>query len=163
MSRKFRSSLAAALLVTLVGTLPACGPRYVTGTKVEYSEEREQVAEVVERYRLALERRDVEALRQLASKNYYENASTTDDPNDDYDVNGLEKVFGELKGNVKTVKYAIDITDIQVIDDAASVDFEFKAQFLYNVAEQERWGTSSDKNRLVLRREDGHWRIVSGM
>lgn len=152
----------ALVCLSLVGAV-ACGPRYVTGTKVEYSDEREAVAQVVERYRTELEQRDADAVRSLVSKSYYENGSTTDDPNDDYDVNGLEKVLGELKGNVKTFRYAIDITDIAVNEEFASVDYDYKAEFLYTAGEQDRWGTTTDKNRMTLRLEDGRWRISSGL
>lgn len=162
MSMRLARPFALLSLLSLTA-LGACGPRYVTGTKVEYSDEREEVAQIVERYRRAVEQRDEAALRALASKNYYENGSTTDDPNDDYDVLGLEKVLGELKGTVKAVKYAVEIGAIEVVEDGASVDFDYKTQFLYTVGEQDRWATSSDKNRLVLRREDGAWKIVSGM
>lgn len=159
--RSFAACLSLALTVSL--SAAACGPRYVTGTKVEYSDEREAVAAVVERYRVAMEQRDANALRSLVSKTYYENGSTTDDPNDDYDVAGLEKVLGELKGNVKTVRYSMDITDIVVSEEYASVDVDYKAEFLYTLGEQDRWGTTTDKNRMTLRLEDGHWRISSGL
>jgi hypothetical protein len=159
--RRLTPFLAVPLMFGLVGT--ACGPRYVTGTQVEYSDEREAVAAVVERYRVALEQRDADTLRKLTSRSYYENGSTTDDPNDDYDAAGLEKVLGELKATVKTVRYAIEITGIEVADAVASVDYEYKAEFMYTAGEQDRWGTMNDKNRMTLRLEDGHWRISSGM
>ncbi len=157
--RLAQSLFACSLLLSAA----ACGPRYVTGTKVEYSDEKEAVAAVVERYRVALEQRDPNAVRALISKSYYENGSTTDDPNDDYDAAGLEKVLGELKGSVKTVRYSIEITDIVVSEEYASCDFDYKAEYLYTLGEQDRWGTSTDKNRMAFRLEDGHWRISSGL
>jgi len=159
--RRLTPLFTVTLLLGLAGT--ACGPRYVTGTQVEYSDEREAVAAVVERYRVALEQRDADTIRKLTSKSYYENGSTTDDPNDDYDASGLEKVLGALKANVKTVRYAIEMTSIEVAETLASVDYEYNAEFMYTVGEQDRWGTTNDKNRLTLRLEDGHWRISSGM
>jgi hypothetical protein len=102
-------------------------------------------------------------VRALVSKSYYENGSTTDDPNDDYDAAGLEKVLGELKGSVKTVRYSIEITDIVISEEYASCDFDYKAEYLYTLGEQDRWGTSTDKNRMSFRLEDGHWRISSGL
>jgi hypothetical protein len=159
--RRLTPLFAVPLLFSLAGG--ACGPRYVTGTQVEYSDEREAIAAVVERYRVAMEQRDADTIRKLASKSYYENGSTTDDPNDDYDAAGLEKVLGELKANVRTVRYAIEITAIEVADNLASVDYDYKAEFMYTAGEQDRWGTTNDKNRMTLRLEDGHWRISSGM
>ena len=72
-------------------------------------------------------------------------------------------MLSELKENVKAVKYEIDITDIQVTRDTARVDLEDRGQYLFVVAGQERWQTSADKNRLNLRKENGQWRILSGM
>jgi hypothetical protein len=83
-----RNILMSALLLAALGT--ACGPRYLPGTKVEATEEREEVAAVVEQYRRAVEQRDNDAVRKLVSATYYENASTTEDPSDDYDAEGLD-------------------------------------------------------------------------
>ena len=149
--------LTATLLVS------ACSPRYVKGTQVKYSAEKQKVADTVEHYRKAVIQRDTRALRELTSDNYYENGSTTVDASDDYDRNGFETVLTELKEDVKAVKYDIDITEITVQKNIADVDFEFRGQYLFVVAGQERWKTHADKNRLRLRKENGEWRILSGM
>lgn len=159
-------TLALGLTVSLLGAA-GCGPRYVTGTKVEYTSEKQRLADIVERYRLAMEQRDVEALRALASRDYYENASTTTEPGDDYGIEGLERVFVDLKNNVKDVKYTVDIKDIRIMgegqNEAAHVDYEYTGQYLFTIGERDRWETVTDKNRLIFRKEDGNWRIISGM
>lgn len=149
--------LGGALLTT------GCGPKYVSNTRIEYSDQKQALADIVERYRLAIEQRDVEALRALASRDYYENASTTTDPGDDYGYDGLERVFADLKNNVKEVRYEIDIKAIAVLGEAATVDYEYTGQYLFTIGERDRWETVTDKNRLTLRQEDGMWRIVNGM
>ena len=154
-----RLTLLSGMLLTVFG----CSPKYIKGTEVVYTAEKQSVADAVERYRIAVVNRDTDALRALASSSYYENASTTVDPSDDYDRQGFEKVLSELKENVKAVKYEIDITDIQVTKNTARVDLEYRGQYLFVVAGQERWQTSADKNRLNLRKENGQWRILSGM
>ncbi|MGB0647378.1 MAG: hypothetical protein ACPGQS_09410 [Bradymonadia bacterium] len=159
--------LRPLIRLTLIGGLYlavfGCSPKYIKGTEVAYTAEKQSVADAVERYRIAVVNRDTDGLRALASSSYYENASTTVDPSDDYDRQGFEKVLSELKENVKAVKYEIDITDIQVTKDTARVDLEYRGQYLFVVAGQERWQTSADKNRLNLRKENGQWRILSGM
>ncbi len=159
------STLTCALLLAAGLTTAGCGPRYVKGTEVEYTAERQHLADLVERYRLAMEQRDVDALRELASDDYYENASTTTDPEDDYGHAGLERVFTDLINNVKDVKYEVEITDIQVMGEgkSAHVDLEYTGKYLYTIGEQDRWQTVSDKNRLSFRKEKDQWRIVSGM
>ena len=168
LSSKLSSSLPAhitslACALTLSALLSACTPTYVRDTKIPYSPERQEVADLIERYRVALEKRDADTLKQMTSDGYYENASTTDDPSDDYDVKGLDEVLGKMKRQVKAVKYAIKITKIDILDDAASVDVEYTGQFLFTFDERDRWKTHADKNRLTLRREDGAWKIVSGL
>ncbi|MEE2787175.1 MAG: nuclear transport factor 2 family protein [Myxococcota bacterium] len=158
-----RYGVIAFILLGLCTVLPGCGHQYVKGTKIDYSEEKQELADLVERYRRAVEQRDVETLRAMTSLNYYENGSTTTNPNDDYDYNGLEKVFSELKNTVRTVKYNIKITDIRILGDTARVDFEYRSQYLFGAGEQDRWETAADKNRLQFRKEQDGWRILSGM
>jgi hypothetical protein len=160
---RLRSINQFLLLGMLCSINFGCSPKYIKGTEVVYTAEKQSIAEVIERYRQAVVERNTDALRALASTSYYENASTTIDPSDDYDRNGFEKVLSELKENVKAVKYEIDITDIEVAKDTARVDLEYRGQYLFIVAGQERWQTSADKNRLSLRKESGEWRILSGM
>jgi hypothetical protein len=140
-----------------------CGSRYISGTKISYSAERAELAQVVERYRQAVEQRDADVLRKIASLNYYENASTTTNATDDYDYNGLEKVFADLKNTVRTVKYKIDLKEITIMGQNARVDYEYKSQYLLATGEQDQWATKADKNRLTFRLEDGEWRITGGM
>ena len=158
-----RTFIQLSLIGLLSLTVSGCSPKYIKGTEVVYTAEKQSVADAVERYRIAVVNRDTDSLRALASSSYYENASTTVDPSDDYDRQGFEKVLSELKENVKAVKYEIDITDIQVTRDTARVDLEYRGQYHFVVAGQERWQTSADKNRLNLRKENGQWRILSGM
>jgi len=157
-----RLLLPATLLFTCT-MLTACGPRYVTGTEIEYSDSKQEIADVVERYRIAMEQQDVAGLRSIASRDYYENGSTTTNPDDDYGYDGLERVFADLENTVKAVKYKIDVTDIAIMGGAATVDFDYEAQFLYTIGERDQWGTKSDKNRLTLRKEKGVWRVLSGL
>ncbi len=133
------------------------------GTEVAYSDEKQGVADIIESYRVAVEKRDVDTLRALTSLDYYENGSTTNSPDDDYDYNGLEKVFAELKNTVRAVKYEIKIKAIEVIENEARVDYSYRGQYLFAAGEEDRWATVSDDNRLTLRKESGSWRILAGM
>ena len=151
------------MLVLVAAGLAACGPGYIRGTQVLATEENQQLADLVERYRIALIQRDTDALRMMVSTRYYENASTTSDPTDDYDVNGLDKVLDKLKNQVKAVKCDIEISDIQVLGDHAHIDYDYTTQYLYTTGEQDRWDTASDTNRLTFLLESGKWRILSGL
>ncbi len=88
-------------LVAVLST--ACSPKYIKGTEVPYSADKQAVSDTVERYRQAVIQRDTRALRALASDSYYENSSTTNNAADVYDRKGFENVLSELKKNVKAV------------------------------------------------------------
>jgi hypothetical protein len=156
-----RSGLIALLALSALAT--GCGPRYVRGTSIEYTEEKQKLADVVERYRQAVEQRDGDAVRALVSRKYYENGSTTTTPTDDYDYRGLNKVLADLDNMVQAVRYKVTLQEIEVYETTATVDFEYEGQYMYTVANQDRWATASDRNRLTFRLEEGDWRIVSGL
>lgn len=155
--------LLTASLACVTLTLSACNPAYVTNTKIPFSPEKQEIADLIERYRVALEQRDADTLRNMTSDGYYENASTTDDPSDDYDARGLSEVLTKLKRQVKAVKYSIKISQIEVLEGTAAVDVEYTGQYSFTYDERDRWATYADKNRITLRREEGAWKIVSGL
>ena len=163
----FKSIFAQVTLLILVLSpliQSGCAPAYVRGTQIDYTPDRQAIAEVIEKYKQALENRDVNALKNIASEQYYENGSTTNNPSDDYDYSGLYSVLEKLGNQVKVVKYDITIKDINIMQDNAAVDFEFKGQFLFTVNEQDRWSTYADKNRITLKRDrQRQWKIVTGM
>ncbi len=156
-------TLKLAFSIALVVLTAGCGSRYIPGTKIKFTEERQELFRMVEVYQTALEQRDEKTLRKMTSLRYYENASTTTDATDDYDYNGLEKVFAELKNSVRAVKLKLQVKEITVMGDRARVDVEYEAQYLIALGEQDRWETKSDKNRLAFIREEGEWRIISGL
>jgi hypothetical protein len=155
------------LRVTLLGALTltaACTPKFIKGTTIDYSPDKQEVSAFIERYRQALESLDFDTIKDMASQNYYENGSTTDDPSDDYDFNGLMKILMGMKRTVKAVKYSITIKNIEVAKTGAAVDYEYSGQFLFSSNNQDRWSTKSDKNRITLTKNKlGEWKIVSGL
>lgn len=144
--------------------MAGCGPRYIPGTKIEETPEKKVIYELVERYRAAVEKRDVEALKEMVSMKYYEQAGTTSDDSDDYGYQQLiEKVFPILKENIKNVQYQIIIKEINIMPDRAYADYEYYWKFLYVDGGKEQWEERNDYNRLEFAKEDGVWRIIRGL
>ena len=173
----FRNLSFLVVVVSITATLFSlgCSPRYIRGTEIEFSAPKQELANLMERYRIAVERRDTDTLRTLANQNYFENGSTTTDPSDDYDYNGLQKVLADIKNQVKAVKYEIEIKGIELIGNMARVDYTYRSQFLLLAGEQDRWASHADKNRITFQRvsetskiqlSDGtpvRWTILAGM
>jgi len=151
-------------LSLMIPMMSACTPVFVSGTEIDYSPEKQEVADFIEKYRTALEQRNFELLKDMVSSKYYENGSTTSDPSDDYDFSGLLKILQTLKKSVKAVKYTIKINNIDIVESGAAVDLEYSGQYLFTQNERDRWETYADKNRLTLGKDKlGHWKIMSGL
>jgi len=145
-------------------TVGACGPGYIAGSKVPATQENVAVFDLLERYRQAMESRDVEAMRKLVSRRYYENAATTETDKDDYGIDLLErKVLPLLRNNVKKLQYQVRLRAIDIAGDGATVDYEFTARALISEGGVDRYIMKNDFNRLTLAREDGRWLIVAGL
>ena len=87
MTRKWKKAVWIIMALGLFG-LSACSTRYIEGTKIPDSDEAREVIQVVEIYRKALERRDVDFLAAMASPRYFEKNGNSNSQ-DNYDFNGL--------------------------------------------------------------------------
>ena len=150
----------AFLLVAVV----ACGPKMITNTQVEDTPQNRVIAELVEKYRQAVEHRDVASLKELVSRRYFSNAGTTADANDDYGYEQLEKkVFPVLRDQIKSVQFTIYLRKIEVQGERAHADFEYYYKFFYVDGGKDRWMAKNDFARLDFVKEDGTWRIINGL
>ena len=152
------------LVLALLATV-ACGPKYLANTQVEDTPKNRIIADLVERYRLAVEQRDVNALKELVSRRYFSNAGTTSEANDDYGYEQLEKkVLPLLQENVKSVQYIVNLRKITFKgEDRALADFEFYYKFFYVEGGKDRWAAKNDLAELEFGLEDGVWRIIGGL
>lgn len=147
----------------------ACSGRYMQGdvihseAKIRNTTENSEVIELVDTYRHAVEALDVETLRSLVSRDYYENAGTTNTTEDDYGYEELDNLFHLLTHHVKEARLNLKVRDIRVYGDRADVVFEYAYTMLYNVGDTQRWQTERDVNRFQLHNVDGVWLIVSGL
>lgn len=144
----------------------ACGSKYlVNSRKVEDTPKNRVIADLVERYRVAIAQRDMPALKEMISRNYFSNAGTTAVASDDYGYEQLERdVLPMLQENVKKVEYNLVLTKITFTGETrATADFEFFYKYHYPEAGKDRWEAKNDLVRLEFAMEDGVWRIVGGL
>src|SRR5687768_1042444 len=94
MTLTFRRHRLLASLTLAVAVASGCAGRSgnIRGTKIPDTRENRQIIETVERYRMALERRDAPALIAMASPRYWEDGGTVK-ADDDYGYDGLRQVL----------------------------------------------------------------------
>jgi ketosteroid isomerase-like protein len=151
-------SLAALLaLVAFAG----CA-RKIPDTDIEDSTDSRAIVSVIDQYRKALDRRDAAAILALVSRSYFDDAGTSD-PSDDLDFAQLSKALpASLKG-LSDVKLELAVSKIEVKGDSATADLLYDSRYRVATPRGEVAKRDSDVHRMKLHREDGAWKISSGL
>jgi hypothetical protein len=152
---------ALVALALLFGS--GCATHYIPNTDVEDSSENRKVIAFCEKYRHAVEERDVPLLLQMASPQYFENGGNVD-PTDDMDYSGLE---GYLKGRFKdtrAIRYEIRYRSIREGKAGRiSVAFTYTASYKLPGLKNDEWRHAVEDNRLELMPDKDTFKILSGM
>lgn len=178
------SRMSRAFVSCLVLCMSACGTSMIPNTSVEDTEENREVINLCERYRRAVERRNVRDILALASSNYYEDSGTPGG-DDDYDLAGLRAALLRWRESVTAVRYEVRYRRVQHENQRVLVDYTYTASFRVRIPailarpriaiegdtdegvgveeRPERWLRRVADNRLELERQGGEWRILSGM
>jgi hypothetical protein len=157
-TRTARTLLLAALVVVAAG----CAKRLIPNTEVPDNSFNRKVISFCERYRLAVEEKNVGTLLVLASPEYYEDGGTpTGD--DDFDFDGLRDVLINRFAKIKTIRYDIKYRKVTPDGDIINVDYTYSASFQVTVAGQDHWFRKVEDNRLVLAQVGEQFKILSGM
>ncbi|MGM0574443.1 MAG: hypothetical protein ACQEXJ_01740 [Myxococcota bacterium] len=157
------SGLLLALLLTTVAAA-GCRNSHLPGTEIPDTEGNRAIYERLMEYKQAMEARDIDRILSMTSRDYYENAGTTDRDTDDYGYETLrDEVLPKLRENIKAVHYRVIPRNIVVEGDRAYAAYEFFFRFKFVEGGNDGWAQKNDFNRLEFRREDGEWMIVSGL
>jgi len=158
--RRIHIALAMAGLMAL--SLVGCKKQMIPNTTVPDTPFNRRVIAFCERYRLAVEEKNVGALLVLASPDYYEDGGTPVG-DDDFDYEGLREVLISRFSKIKTIRYDIKYRRITVEGDIINVDYTYSASFQVTVGTQDHWFRKVEDNRLVLVQIDDQFKILGGM
>ena len=151
------------VLAFLAILLAACEPTLIPNTRVEDTGENREVVDFIERYRQAVESRNVPALLSMASLNYFDDMGTPGG-DDDIDFEGLEVGLNRMREEVIGARYQISYRAVTYVpDQRVLVDLLYTGWFRVNTAEGPQWKRRLEPHRIVLAREDRGYKIMSGM
>lgn len=140
-----------------------CDHQNIPNTRVADTEENREVIDFVEKYRHAVEDRDVAGLLKMASQFYYDDMGTPGGE-DDVDYDALKAGLGRLRTDVLAARYQISYRGLTYLDDQRMlVDLLYTGWFKVNTPDGPQWKRRLEPHRIVVAREDGNLRIVSGM
>jgi hypothetical protein len=159
------------LLIVAVILIGACGRpvAYVPGTRVPFSQANKSVLDTCEEYRLAVERRDADALMLMVHKQYWEDSGTPSG-SDDYGVEGLRNVLLTRLQKASDIRYSMRYVGVhQQCGELkpgcrAAVDVLVDASFtIANAIGRPTRPDKRDQNQLVLEWDGRRWLFLSGM
>lgn len=154
--------LLPVLFVVALAPLAGCGAGHIPNTDVPDTAENREAVEFIEDYRLAMEARNPAGILRLVSTEYYDdNGSPTAD--DDVDYGMLQQSVLRLTEDVIEVRYEMRYRRVIFRDDRVLVDFTYTGRFKVRTPEGERWARRLADNRMELVRENGEYRIISGL
>lgn len=161
------------LAATVAATTAACAGRagQIPGTKIADDKANRAIIETIEKYRIAVEKADAEALFLMASPMYREDSGTPVGA-DDYGYEGLKDILVGRFQMARDIRYAMKYVNIRRTCEAepepgcrAHVEVLVDASFtIVDARGQDRRTDKRDQNELVLEwDETGAWKFVSGM
>jgi hypothetical protein len=158
MRRLPRSLLLLACGVASFG----CARDTIPNTDVPDTSENRDVLGFCERYREAVEERDVGGLLGLASPRYFDDNGTPG-ATDDVDYETLGDKLSAWREQLLDVRYEIRYRRVTFARDRILVDYRYTANFRVSTGDGDRWARRLADNRLTLVREADEYRILSGM
>lgn len=156
--------VALALALALPGAaLAGCSSAYIPNTTVEDTSENRLVIAFCERYRRAVEDRDVDILVGMASPRYFETGGNAKS-SDDIDYNGLREYLAAKFKQTKAIRYEIKYHRVAETDNKVIlVEFTYTASFQIPTAHGDMWHRAVRDNQLQLIREGDSFKILRGM
>jgi hypothetical protein len=137
--------------------------QFIPNTKVADSPVNREVLNIVEKYRNAMEHKDIATIVALTHPTY-QHDSGTPDPADDIDYAGLRELLSTRFKHTNQVRCRIEYHDLEIRGETALVDAWIDAAFVYeNPDGPPRWQRFTDYNRFQLVRDGNTWRFISGL
>ncbi len=154
--------LRASLFAASFG-LAACATHYIPNTDVEDTDSNRKVISFCEKYRRAVEERNVSQLLQIAAPTYYEDGGNVD-ASDDLDFAGLrEYLEGKFK-DTRAIRYEIRYRRIDKgRESRIMVAYTYSASYKVPGLKGDEWHHSVAENRLELVEDGKAFKIVAGM
>jgi major membrane immunogen (membrane-anchored lipoprotein) len=141
----------------------ACSHTMIPNTDVEDSDNNRKVVLFCEKYRHAVEEKDVPALLALASDRYYEDGGNAN-VEDDIDYAGLKDYLSTTFQKTKTVRYEIRYRTVTFTEKKeVHVDYTYTGSYRLPGIKSDEWRHAVADNRLILIPAGDSFKIVSGM
>jgi hypothetical protein len=159
---RLRLRLLLSAVLALVAPIAGCTTHYIPNTDVEDTDKNRKLINFCERYRHAVERKDVVTLLKMAAPSYYEDGGNVDAA-DDLDYAGLKVYLTSKYQDAAAIRYEIRYRRVLNEGDVIFVDYTYSASYRIPGSKGEEWRHKVEDNRLELVPYQDDYRIIAGM
>ena len=105
------------LVMALVAV--GCTPKKIPGTEVDDTDDTRAILDVMEKYRVALEKRDAQGIVSLADESFKDDGGSAN-PDDDYDYHDLYTKLPETLKRLGDIRVEFNVRKIELTEDTSS-------------------------------------------
>jgi ketosteroid isomerase-like protein len=150
------------VLLLSLSVLTASGcVRYFPGTEIPDNKDTQAIREVMEKYRSAVEAKDVGTIVALCSEQYRDDAGTIQ-TNDDLDYATLREVLPKRLSKVQNANLYMELKRIDVQRDAAVATYSYVWRYRIP-AYSNKPESNSDIMQMTFKRVGQQWKITRGL
>ncbi len=158
-----RALAVSAALVVCGAAASGCNHDYIPNTDVDNTEDNRKIVGFCEKYRRAVETKDIARLLMLAHREYYEDGGNID-ASDDIDFAGLKDYLTTKFDDTESIRYEIRYRRVTVDDERVFVDFTFSASYrIPTDSGSDVWQRKVSDNRIELVPHNDEFLIIAGM
>jgi len=151
---------ALSLVVVFVA---GCATHYIPNTDVEDNDENRKVIQFCEKYRHAVEERNVPLLLNMASTRYFEDGGNVD-ATDDMDFAGLREYLEGRFKDTRAIRYEICYRRVRrASTEKILVEYTYTASYKIPGLKGDEWRHTVADNRLELSPDQDSFKILAGM
>jgi hypothetical protein len=153
----------ARWLIVLGVAVPGCATHYIPNTGVEDNDDNRKVIAFCEKYRHAVEERNVPLLLNMASPQYFEDGGNVD-ATDDMDFTGLREYLEGRFKDTRAIRYEIRYRRVnRNAEQKVFVEYTYTASYKIPGLKGDEWRHTVADNRLELEPDQASFKIVAGM
>jgi hypothetical protein len=152
--------LAAFLALALTG----CAPKKIPGTDLDDTSETRAVIDVMQKYRLAVEAKNPQALLKLTDESFRDDGGSSS-PDDDLDYASLPSRLAQRMAKVSELKLDVTVRRIEFDTDEKVARVTYSYQLSFKMPEYSSRAQSENdiKQMLMKRVGEQEWKIISGI
>jgi hypothetical protein len=155
---------ATLSLAVLVLALSGCSPKKIPGTDLDDTSETRAVIDVLQKYRLAVEGKNAQAVLQLTDPSFRDDGGSSS-PDDDLDYATLPARLAQRMAKVSDLKLDVTVRRIEFDGDEKVARVTYSYQLSFKMPEySSRTQSENDIKQMLLKRVgESEWKITSGI